>query len=133
MFSLTTIYSLRAVVVLARKKTPFLGRAVLSEVAHIPHDYLQKVMSDLESAGYIETRRGPGGGYRLTKPPEEISLWDILAATGGIQRIETCPFGFEFSANLCPLHHHLDQAIANIQSDFSEIKLSEFCSDSSMD
>ena len=35
------------------------------------------------SAGLIDSVHGAGGGYRLTRPPEEYSLWEILTLAEG--------------------------------------------------
>jgi len=127
MFTLTALYSLRAVIVLARHSSDYVGRQPISKSAHIPHDYLQKVMSDLETAGIVVTRRGPGGGYKLTRSPKQISVWDIISAADGIHRIDQCPLGFAAHISLCPLHQHLDLAIGKVQEDLEKVKIIEFC------
>jgi Rrf2 family iron-sulfur cluster assembly transcriptional regulator len=42
--------------------------------------YLEQLFVKLRRAGLVESVRGPGGGYRLAKPPVEIRVVDILAA-----------------------------------------------------
>lgn len=44
----------------------------------IPKDYLALIMGELRRAGLIESTRGPGGGYRLARPPEEITMGESL-------------------------------------------------------
>ena len=44
----------------------------------IPPNYLQSVIARLRKAGYVETIRGPSGGYRIVEPADEISLYDIV-------------------------------------------------------
>jgi Rrf2 family protein len=39
--------------------------------------YLEQMASSLKIAGLIESVRGPEGGYRLTKKPSELTVWDI--------------------------------------------------------
>jgi len=41
---------------------------------------VRKVMSCLRRNGYIDTREGPGGGYRLVSRPDELTLADIYRA-----------------------------------------------------
>lgn len=127
MFTLTALYSLRAAIVLAKDSSIFIGRQQISKAAHIPHDYLQKVMSDLENAGIVVTRRGPGGGYKLTRSPKQISVWDIISAADGIHRIDRCPLGLTQHASLCPLHRELDLAIGRVQEDLEKSKIGDFC------
>jgi Rrf2 family protein len=45
--------------------------------------YLEQIMIPLKKAGLVESVRGAGGGYRLAKPPEEISVGQIVALLEG--------------------------------------------------
>jgi Rrf2 family protein len=49
----------------------------------IPLQFLVQILRALRSAGLIESVRGAAGGYRLSTPPREISLADILDAVQG--------------------------------------------------
>ena len=55
-----------------------LGRDLAKE-AHIPANYLSKILWTLGGAGFIEATRGSGGGYRLLRVPQEIRLAEIVA------------------------------------------------------
>ncbi len=48
----------------------------------LPSPYLEKLLIDLRRAGLVESVRGVQGGYRLAKPPAQISLGQILEAVG---------------------------------------------------
>lgn len=54
-----------------------LGRD-LAELAEVPANYLTKILLVLNRAGFVEATRGTGGGYRLARPPGEISLMQIV-------------------------------------------------------
>jgi Rrf2 family protein len=54
----------------------------IAERQGLPPPYLEKLLIDLRRAGIVESIRGPQGGYRLAKPPETISLGQILEAVG---------------------------------------------------
>ena len=45
--------------------------------------YLEKILPSLVSGGLIEGIHGKGGGYRLKRPPEEITAWEILRLSEG--------------------------------------------------
>ncbi|MEP2101730.1 MAG: Rrf2 family transcriptional regulator [Parasphingorhabdus sp.] len=49
----------------------------------VPAPYMAKQLQALSKAGITKTSRGAHGGYRLAKPADEISLWDITAAVDG--------------------------------------------------
>ncbi len=75
MFSTTTRYALKALVHLARAPAgaSILGRE-LAQQAGIPLYYLSKIMLVLRNAGLVDTTRGLGGGYRLSRPAAQILL-----------------------------------------------------------
>lgn len=45
--------------------------------------YIERIMPALRNSGLIESTHGIGGGYRLAKPPEAITLWEILSLAEG--------------------------------------------------
>ena len=49
----------------------------------IPANYLVQILNELKSNGLIQSRRGKAGGYRLARPPREISVGDVLRAVNG--------------------------------------------------
>lgn len=49
----------------------------------IPHRFLEQIFLRLRKAGLVEGKRGPGGGYRLLRAPDEISLLEICEAVEG--------------------------------------------------
>lgn len=55
----------------------------ISEAQGIPRKFLQNILFDLTKSGLAKTQRGAGGGYRLGRDPEEITLADIIRAVEG--------------------------------------------------
>ena len=45
--------------------------------------YIERLMPALKSAGLIDSVHGAGGGYRLTREPEDYTLWEILTLAEG--------------------------------------------------
>ncbi len=54
----------------------------------VPANYLAQILSELRDGGLITSRRGKQGGYSLARPPEQISLFDIVKLIEG-EVIET--------------------------------------------
>lgn len=77
-------YALRAMAELAAAvdRGSLTGTGI-SEAQDIPRKFLQNILSDLTRAGLARTQRGAGGGYRLGKSPEEITLADVIRAVEG--------------------------------------------------
>lgn len=52
----------------------------ISERQDISLPYLEQLFVKLRRAGLVESVRGPGGGYRLARTPEQIRVSEVLAA-----------------------------------------------------
>ena len=55
----------------------------LSRAEAVPANFLAQILIKLRDHGLITSRRGNHGGYTLARPPEDISLYDILLAVEG--------------------------------------------------
>lgn len=77
-------YALRVIIDLAENSAE--GLIPMHEVAKrqgISLKYLERILPELVSGKLVEGVHGKGGGYRLTKKPEEISVAEILKLTEG--------------------------------------------------
>lgn len=50
----------------------------LSKRQDIPKKFLEQILLDLKKGGFLQSKKGPNGGYSLAKSPEEIKLGDIV-------------------------------------------------------
>ena len=100
-------YALRAMLYLARlgfgKRAP---SNVIAEEMNMSRIFLSRINTQLVNARLISTWRGARGGVALTRPPAEISIYDVLTAVDGPIRLvgclddpDCCPF-----SGTCPLH-----------------------------
>jgi len=62
----------------------------ISEKQKISRVYLAQILNRLRQARLIRSSRGPGGGYVLRKPPEEINLYDVLEPLEGPVCVASC-------------------------------------------
>lgn len=82
MFSTKGMYALRAMADLACHE----GWVSLGDVSRrqgISRKYLEQVISLMHKAGYVRSQRGKGGGYQLTRRPEDYTLGELLRAAEG--------------------------------------------------
>jgi Rrf2 family protein len=126
----TAEYALRAVVWLGRQPDSLQAADELAQATRVPRRYLYKVLQDLAKAGLVRSQPGPKGGYALTRPPGEITILDAVNATGGIERIRTCPLGLDSHESLCPLHTELDKSYAMLEASFSRVSVAEVLDES---
>ncbi len=133
MISQTVEYALRAMVTLAYRAGDAMTVHEIAEVTRVPAPYLSKLMQGMVRSGLLKSRRGLGGGFTLSRPPDAITMWDILQAVDPLKRIHTCPLEIEGHEELCPLHRRVDAALAGVESAFKGTTLAEVIAESGSD
>jgi Rrf2 family protein len=84
-------YAIRAVLILARMYGgPVVPARAIARDMDIPARFLPQVLGDLAHGGLVEARLGRAGGYRLTRPPEQITVLEVIEAVEGDARRQTC-------------------------------------------
>lgn len=68
----------------------YLSTKALAEFHGLPKEYLSKALQSLSQAGLVHTTLGPSGGYRLARPPAELTFLDIIEAVEGKSRTFVC-------------------------------------------
>jgi len=80
-------YACRALLSLAlRNSNPVPVPVSVRDIAErtgLPQPYLEQILLALKGAGVVQSKRGVGGGYVLSRSPEEITLGEIVAAVDG--------------------------------------------------
>jgi Rrf2 family protein len=126
MISQTAEYALRAVVTLAAVHGEALGTPGVAATARVPAGYLAKVLRMLARADLVVSAPGRGGGFRLTREPQDITVLDVVDAVDPIRRIETCPLGLEsHGTTLCPLHRRLDETAAQVRQAYGSATIAD--------
>jgi Rrf2 family protein len=79
-----TEYGLRAVVQLARLwPRGYVQSRDLAQQEHLPNKFLEAILLALRRGGFLESKVGSGGGYRLAREPREIRVGDLLRRLEG--------------------------------------------------
>ena len=79
----STDYAIQMLVYLA-KNGQTLSSTKLAVSLGISHRYLLQISSKLRAAGFILAVRGPSGGLKIFKNPDEISLYDVILSMEGV-------------------------------------------------
>lgn len=85
-------YAVRALLALSQAD-PGSGRLSVRRIAaemSIPVAFLPRVMRDLVAAGLVDAASGRAGGYRLARPPADVSVLQIIDSVEGTGRRATC-------------------------------------------
>lgn len=84
MLTMKTRYALKALGILSERGAHQATlSAEISEREGIPHKFLEAILRELRQHGILQAQRGPGGGYRLSRAPEQIALADVMRALDG--------------------------------------------------
>ena len=120
-------YGLRALIELTKAyDQAALRRSDIAEIQQIPVGFLETILLELKRAGILGSRPGVQGGYRLIKPPEDVSVGQVIRILDGplapipcvsqtaYQTCQDCPYS---EAQDCPIQSvmfDVRNAIANV-------------------
>lgn len=104
----TCQHALRALIYLAEKNAP--GPVLVREIAEasdVPQPSLAKILHSLRGRGLVRSTKGPGGGYQLARPGDQLRVVDVIEAVDGqIDLNSVCVLGLDTCNDeaSCALH-----------------------------
>ncbi|WP_078428002.1 RrF2 family transcriptional regulator [Alkalihalobacterium alkalinitrilicum] len=114
-------YSLRALITLGENAGKVMTVAEISALTKLPSPYLEKILIQLKQLGYITSKRGFGGGYRLSQNPKNICIGEVirkiegpLAPMGCVSVTSYEPCSLESSCSLKPLWGLVRDTVAHV-------------------
>lgn len=125
LFSRPCEYAIHAMTYMAGASKGVARAEEIAEAEEIPFPILSKVLQDLARKGLLDSRRGPGGGFRLSRSPELITLRDIVAAMDDLNEFQRCVTGLPNCADdtPCPLHETWKTMRAELMHSFATTTL----------
>jgi Rrf2 family protein len=127
-------YALRALLVLSLNYgDPVVRIQTISEQQRIPKKFLEQILNDLKSLGAVQSKRGANGGYRLARPPSEITLASIIRHIEGAlapvscvseRFYERCSCPDEAS---CPIRDVMKEARDSLVKVMEKVTLADLC------
>lgn len=135
--NITTDYAIRIMMYLANDYDPdplfapdgTCSGKVIAEKMNIPYNYFLKIVPRLKDAGYLVSFQGRRGGYVLTMPPEDISLFDIIHVMGDDFILNGCtaPEGVcaRNTPGFCAIHYVLTDAQNAIDNTLKSVNLAQ--------
>lgn len=102
-------YAMRVLLYLGRRPNELSSIADIARAYGISQNHLMKVVSDLVSAGYLESVRGRNGGIRLARPASKINVGALLRHTEDDFDLVGC--GSCIIAPACGLTSMLEEAV----------------------
>jgi Rrf2 family protein len=118
MLTMRTRYALRALIHISlegKGSTP-VSAASIAEGQGISLKFLEAILHDLKAAGYVNSRKGIGGGYLMEKTSDSIRLADVIRTMNGPIALVPCvSLNFYEPCTICPdesrcaLHHVMSE------------------------
>ncbi len=114
----------------------------LADFLGVPRPYLAKQLQALSGAGIVTAKRGAAGGYRLARPPESLSLWDVTAAIEGsapsfrcteVRRSGPCGASPAECSAPCPIAAAFQRAEAGYRQALDAVPLTDVIADVAKD
>jgi Rrf2 family protein len=116
--SLRGEYALRAMLVLGLNyEMPVVRIQAISDQQNIPKRFLEQILNDLKSAGFVQSKRGVAGGYRLARRPEQITLAAVVRHVEGALAPVSCVSERFYEKCSCP-----DESRCAIRSVMKEVR-----------
>ena len=125
--SVKSEYALKAVFDLASQYLAAPGGASTSPVKiaeiakrqKIPQKFLELILAGLKQSGFVDSRRGAEGGYLLARPPDSITVGEVLRAVENVKSTTRAQTDDPFS----DIWNRVDVAVSNVldRTSFGEL------------
>ena len=100
-----TEYGLRAIVQLARLwPQGYVQSRDLAQQEDLPNKFLESILLALRRGGFLESKVGSGGGYRLSRAPADISVGDLIRRLEGRLTVRQSTSAAELSPGEVAVH-----------------------------
>ncbi len=126
-FSDASNFAIHALILLARApRGTRLSSAELAATLEVSEAHLGKVLQRLAHLGFVDSRRGPHGGFVLKRDPATVTLYDILTAIDGPLDAGVCALGRPLCiGRTCALGCVLQKVHAIVHEHFAGTRLSD--------
>lgn len=130
MFSKTCEYALRALIYITQQ-TKDGGRIGIKDIASgidSPEYFIAKILQDLSRKGFVQSAKGPTGGFYLDSVSLNRSLADIVKEIDGDKIFTGCALGLKECSEThpCPVHNEFKAIRNNLKKMLIDMKIGDF-------
>ncbi|WP_300675536.1 Rrf2 family transcriptional regulator [Soonwooa sp.] len=130
MFSKTCEYALRALIYITQQ-TKDGGRIGIKDIAtgiDSPEYFIAKILQDLSRKGFVQSAKGPTGGFYLDNVSLNRSLAEIVKEMDGDKIFTGCALGLKECSEThpCPVHNEFKHIRGNLQKMLNDMKIGDF-------
>jgi Rrf2 family protein len=119
-------YALKSLILIKYEENN-IGLNEISDKLNIPKNFTGKILQILVRRGYINSKKGPGGGFTINDYTKSIK--DLVMDIDGSFKYDRCSIGLSDCSddNPCPLHDFYKPIKLKIINDFMPITIEEVC------
>lgn len=130
MFSKTCEYAIRALIYIAQKSKDG-NRIGIKEIASgidSPEYFIAKILQDLSRKGFVQSAKGPNGGFYMDDANLEQSVADIVREIDGDKLFSGCGLGLKECSedHPCPIHNDFKHIRQEIKTMLEESRIQLF-------
>lgn len=121
MFSKTCEYAIRAIIFIAQqaKDGKRVGIQTIAKGIDSPQYFIAKILQDLSRKNFVQSAKGPNGGFYLSEQNLNLKLADIVREVDGNKLFDGCALGLKECSgeHPCPIHHqykHVKEGVRQI-------------------
>jgi Rrf2 family protein len=133
MFSKTCEYAIRALIYIAQKSKD--GRKIgIKDIASgidSSEYFIAKILQDLSRKGFVQSAKGPNGGFYMEENNLKSSVADIVKEVDGNRLFSRCGLGLKECSEQhpCPIHNEFKDIRQGIQDMLERSKINMFVED----
>lgn len=126
MLSKSVEYALKSLV-LIKTSNDNINVETISEKLNSPRSFTSKILQILVKSEYINSQRGPGGGFSINN--YNLTIGDVIRDIDHSFKYDRCVLGLSDcdDTNPCPLHDFYKPIKEKILNDFMTITINEMC------
>lgn len=126
-----TDYAIRALIELSKNRDKFLSAQQIAEQQGIPYQFLRRILQGLIKNKIVIAKEGSGGGFKIDKDPNSVSIVDIITIFQGNIQLSDCMFRNKVCDNrsTCVLRKQINRVEKLVDKEFKAISIGRLLRD----
>ena len=122
-----TDYAVRAVSYIYRHGDRVVSVSELVKELDVHRPFLRKILQILNKEGIVRSYKGIGGGFKLSRPADQIFLVELIRIFQGPLKLNECMFKKKICPNrgICPLKRKIDAIEEGVISELKSISIKD--------
>ncbi len=126
-----TDYATRALLVLASCPEKYFSARDIAKNQGMPYSFTRKILTELHKNGYVVSREGGGGGFKLKGDASKIRITDLIKVFQGEIKLSECMFRKKICRNRpdCVLRRNIERIEKLVENEFGNISIGSLLKD----